>query len=53
MEHLTVSIMVHAVEADGALTLALEACGPRHGTGAQLCPVRGALQAGAGRTRAS
>ena len=24
-------------------------CGPCHGTGAQLCPVRGALQAGAGR----
>ncbi len=28
---------------------AVEACGPRHGTWTQLCPVRGALQAGAGR----
>ena len=33
----------------GPLATAVEACGPRHGTGAQLCPVRGALQAGAGR----
>ena len=33
----------------GPLATAVEACGPRHGTGAQLCHVRGALQAGPGR----
>ena len=33
------------------LATTVETCGPRDGPGAQLCPVRGALQAGAGRAR--